>query len=215
MSQRGAPAHGDGRHARGDRGCGASSASPGAPGRWPPCSRDNPTRCRTRRSPTASAAWSLRPTGSSTRTGSPGPLRSPPDATLMGLDLNQLRAKVLADAQVSTGGDRPELPGHADGSHLRALAGGAHDGPVGRAARRRCSWSRGTGSPSPESGFDPAMVETLPWLDGIKLSRAARGLAPIEGMRPVSDLLRLGEARGRESLPQLAGHFACAPGDGR
>jgi len=39
------------------------------------------------------------------------------------------------------------------------------------------------------TGFDPAMVETLPWVDGIKVTRVGKGLAPIEGMRAVSDLL--------------------------
>ena len=39
------------------------------------------------------------------------------------------------------------------------------------------------------TGFDAAMVETLPWVDGIRLKRAGKSLAPIEGMRAVSDLL--------------------------
>ena len=38
-------------------------------------------------------------------------------------------------------------------------------------------------------GFDPAMVATLPWLDGVKLARRGAGFAPIAGMKAVADLL--------------------------
>ena len=33
------------------------------------------------------------------------------------------------------------------------------------------------------------MVDSLPWLDGVKLSRQGEGFAPIDGMATVSDLL--------------------------
>lgn len=37
--------------------------------------------------------------------------------------------------------------------------------------------------------FDPAMVETLPWLEGFTLSRQGNGFLPIAGMEPVAELL--------------------------
>jgi cell division septal protein FtsQ len=37
--------------------------------------------------------------------------------------------------------------------------------------------------------FDPAMVATLPWIDGVSLARNGKGFGPVEGMKAVSDLL--------------------------
>lgn len=39
------------------------------------------------------------------------------------------------------------------------------------------------------TGFDPAMVATLPWIDGVRLARRGASLAPIDGMAAVADLL--------------------------
>jgi len=39
------------------------------------------------------------------------------------------------------------------------------------------------------SGYDPIMIQTLPWLDGVKLTRAGVGFQPIAGMESVADLL--------------------------
>ncbi|MFY9923563.1 MAG: FtsQ-type POTRA domain-containing protein [Opitutaceae bacterium] len=111
-----------------------------------------------------------------------------PDATLMGLDLNQLRAKVLADEQVSTASIVRNFP---DTLTVRI----SERSPVARmmaqapgGAPKMLLVAR-DGIAFAGVGFDPAMVETLPWLDGITLSRTPRGLEPIEGMRLVSDLL--------------------------
>jgi cell division protein FtsQ len=39
------------------------------------------------------------------------------------------------------------------------------------------------------TGFDPAMVQTLPWIDGVNLKRTGGSFEPVDGMREVSDLL--------------------------
>ena len=38
-------------------------------------------------------------------------------------------------------------------------------------------------------GYDPAMLRTLPWLDGVKLLREGSGFARIDGMETAADLL--------------------------
>ncbi len=111
-----------------------------------------------------------------------------PDATLMGLDLNQLRQKVLSDPQVSSAAIVRNFP---DALTVRI----SERSPVARlmaqaegSAPSMLLVSR-DGVAFSGTGFDPAMVETLPWVDGIKVTRVGKGLAPIEGMRAVSDLL--------------------------
>jgi cell division protein FtsQ len=37
--------------------------------------------------------------------------------------------------------------------------------------------------------YDPALLNTLPWLDGVKLIHAGDGFTPIDGMDTVADLL--------------------------
>ncbi len=111
-----------------------------------------------------------------------------PNATLMGLNLEQLRAKVLSDAQVSSAAIVRNFPDtltvriseRSPVARLMAQADGK--APSMFLVSRDGVAFQGT-------GFDPAMVETLPWVDGIKISRSGSGLAPIEGMRAVSDLL--------------------------
>ena len=111
-----------------------------------------------------------------------------PESTLMGLDLNQLRLKVLADPQVSAAAIVRNFP---DTLTVRI----SERSPVARlmaqsegAAPRMLLVSR-DGVAFSGTGFDAAMVDTLPWVDGIKISRVGGSLAPIEGMRTVSDLL--------------------------
>ena len=111
-----------------------------------------------------------------------------PDSTLMGLDLTKLRSKVLADPQVASAAIARNFP---DSLTVRI----SERSPVARmmaqadsAAPKMLLVSR-DGVSFAGTGFDPAMVETLPWIDGITVSRVGTALAPIEGMRAVSDLL--------------------------
>ena len=111
-----------------------------------------------------------------------------PDATLMGLDLNQLRSKVLADPQVSSAAIVRNFPDTltvriSERSPVARLMAQADGGTPAMLLVSR------DGVAFSGTGFDPAMVETLPWVDGVRIARSGKGLAPIEGMRAVSDLL--------------------------
>jgi hypothetical protein len=115
-------------------------------------------------------------------------LSIPADATLMGLDLNELRSRVLGDPQVSSAAiirnfpDRLTVRISERTPVVRMMAQSAGEAPVMLLIARDGVAFSGT-------GFDPAMIATLPWLDGVKLRRSGRLLAPIGGMRTVSDLL--------------------------
>ncbi len=115
-------------------------------------------------------------------------LSIPPDATLMGLDLDQLRARVLGDPQVSMAAvvrnfpDRLTVRISERSPVVRMMAQSGADAPAVLLVSRDGVAFSGT-------GFDPAMVATLPWLDGVKLTRAGKGYAPVAGMKAVSDLL--------------------------
>ena len=117
-----------------------------------------------------------------------GTLALPKDATLLELDLEQLRARVLGHGQVITAMVERQFP-----STLVVRV--SERSPV---ARVRIA----VGDAAPQSllvardgvvfsgfGFDPAMLETLPWLDGVKLARSGGGFAPINGMATVAELL--------------------------
>jgi hypothetical protein len=106
----------------------------------------------------------------------------------MSLDLAQLRVKVLADPQVSSADISRNFPRHPLRADLGALPGGADDGP-GRLRRPQDAPGRRDGVAFEGTGYDPAMVATLPWIDGVKLTRSGSSLAPIEGMKAVSELL--------------------------
>jgi cell division protein FtsQ len=115
-------------------------------------------------------------------------LAIPADATLMGLDLAKLRQTVLADPQVSTAAITRNFPDTLT-VHIserspvaRMMAQAGSEPPAMLLVSRDGVAFAGT-------GFDASMVATLPWLQGVRLSRTGGRLAPIEGMRAVSDLL--------------------------
>jgi cell division protein FtsQ len=115
-------------------------------------------------------------------------LSIPGDATLMGLDLNQLHSRVLADPQVSSAAivrnfpDRLTVRISERSPVVRMMAQAGGDAPTMLLVSR-------DGVAFPGTGFDPAMVATLPWIDGIKLTRSGKSFGPVDGMRAVSDLL--------------------------
>ena len=115
-------------------------------------------------------------------------LSIPPEATLMGLDLNQLRSRVLGDAQVSSAAivrnfpDRLTVNISERSPVVRIMAQAGGGAPAMLLVSRDGVAFAGT-------GFDPAMVATLPWLDGVRLARAGASFVPIGGMREVSELL--------------------------
>jgi cell division septal protein FtsQ len=115
-------------------------------------------------------------------------LAVPPNATLMGLDLPQLRAKVLGDPQVISAEIVRNFPDTltvriAERSPVvRMMAQGTAEAPRMLLVSRDGVAFSGT-------GFDPAMVASLPWIEGVKLVQTGKAFAPVEGMKAVSELL--------------------------
>ena len=115
-------------------------------------------------------------------------LAIPPDATLMGIDLDRMRAKVLGDPQVASAAVIRNFPDTltvriSERSPVARLMGqSGSDAPKMLLVSRDGVAFAGT-------GFDPSMVASLPWIDGIKLVRRGDAIAPIEGMTAVGDLL--------------------------
>jgi cell division protein FtsQ len=115
-------------------------------------------------------------------------LAIPSNATLMGLDLGQLRAKVLGDPQVISAEIVRNFPDTltvriAERSPVvRMMAQGGTEAPRMLLVSRDGVVFSGT-------GFDAAMVASLPWIEGVKLVQTGKTFAPIEGMKAVSELL--------------------------
>lgn len=115
-------------------------------------------------------------------------LAIPSNATLMGLDLVQLRSRLLADPQVASASVTRDFPGTltvrvSERSPVVRLMDQS-----GIGAPRTLLVSR-DGVAFDGTGFDPAMVASLPWIEGAALVRKGGSLAPIAGMPTVSDLL--------------------------
>jgi len=115
-------------------------------------------------------------------------LALPKGATLMGLDLFKLRARVLASGQVHAATLTRTFPATltvslAENSPVaRVMAQAGADEP-------RMFLVARDGTVFDGVGFDAEMVGTLPWLDGVKLARKGDAFAPIAGMEAVADLL--------------------------
>ena len=115
-------------------------------------------------------------------------LALPKGVSLMELDLQQLRARLLADGQVSAASITRTFP---DTLEVRI----AERAPV---ARLHAQFENGEertllvardGVVFAGLGFETSRLEQMPWLDGMKLTRAGGRFAPIEGMNFVADLL--------------------------
>jgi cell division protein FtsQ len=115
-------------------------------------------------------------------------LAIPANATLMGLDLVRLRSSVLGDAQVASASVSRNFPDTltvrvSERSPVARLAV-----ELGGGAPRTLLVSR-DGVAFDGTGFDPAMVDSLPWIEGAAVVRSGASIAPIAGMSAVSDLL--------------------------
>ena len=115
-------------------------------------------------------------------------LALPKNASLMELDLYRLRAKLLATAQVRTASLTRNFPA--------TLAVSLSEfSPVARMMAQingeepRMFMVAREGIVFDGFGFDEEMVSTLPWLDGVKLTRKDDAFVPIAGMETVADLL--------------------------
>jgi len=117
-------------------------------------------------------------------------LALPRGATLMSLDLFRLRARLLEDPQVGAATVERHPP---DGLTVRI----SERSPVARVMAQvgreepRAWLVARDGVVFSGTGFDAAMIATLPWLDGIKLARRGAGFAPIANMVPAADLIAM------------------------
>ncbi len=115
-------------------------------------------------------------------------LALPKNASLMELDLYRLRAVLMSNAQVRSATLTRNFPAtltvsiseHSPVARIMAQVNGAE--PRMFLVAREGIVFDGT-------GFDPDMISTLPWLDGVKLERKDDAFLPIAGMTTVADLL--------------------------
>jgi cell division protein FtsQ len=115
-------------------------------------------------------------------------LALPKDATLTGLDLERLRARLLASGQVAAATIIRQFPATLEVdiserqpvARLRLQQGGSP-------ARDFLAASDGVIYDG--TGYDPAMIASLPWLDGVKPVLQGGGFTPIANMKRVADLL--------------------------
>lgn len=114
-------------------------------------------------------------------------LALPEHATLMELDLESLRSRLLDDGQVLTARLTRHFPD-------RLVVQLTERVPVARAmaewaGRRFPLLVARDGTIFPGEGFRDEFLAALPWLDGVSLARRGDGFAPISGMQAVADLL--------------------------
>jgi hypothetical protein len=114
-------------------------------------------------------------------------LALPPRATLMELDLDKLRAALLAQGQVLTATLTRHFPDQLI-VHITERS------PI---ARVMAAWDgyqyplvvARDGVIFAGEGHHPVMLEALPWLDGVTIVRRGEGFLPIDGMPAVAELL--------------------------
>jgi len=124
------------------------------------------------------------------------------DASLMELDLAQLKNRLEESGQVSKAVIERRFPDvlvitlqeRTPVARVMALIGDAP--PVAFVVSR-------DGMVYSGSGYDQGMTEALPFIDGVKLVREGSGFARIEGMEAVADLLGTAQA----SAPALYRSF--------
>ncbi len=115
-------------------------------------------------------------------------LALPKNATLMGLELYQLRSRLLVSGQVRTASLTRNFPAtltvnlseRLPVARLMAQMGGESPHPL-LVAR--------DGVVFDGVGYDSAATDALPWLDGVKLARQVGVILPVAGMETVADLL--------------------------
>ena len=114
-------------------------------------------------------------------------LALPKDATLLKLDLDELCRRVLAHKQVIHASVVRDFP-------ATLVVRVTERSPVARVmadegGEQQMLFVARDGVVFPGVGFDADMIETLPWLGGVKLVRSEKGFLPIAGMATVTELL--------------------------
>jgi cell division protein FtsQ len=116
----------------------------------------------------------------------------------MELDLQELRARLVVDGQVSAAGVTKTFP---DTLEVRL----AEREPVVRLRTEIAPGVEGAllvardGVVFAGTGFTAPQLEKLPWLAGVRLTRAARGFVPVAGMPKAAELLD----QARRETPRL------------
>ncbi|HTB81326.1 MAG TPA: cell division protein FtsQ [Opitutaceae bacterium] len=110
------------------------------------------------------------------------------NADLMALDLYALRARLLASGQVSAAVLTRNFPTTLGVSLQERAPVARVMAQIGDTPPHALLVAR-DGVVYDGEGYAPALLSTLPWLDGVKLMRAGRGFAPVDGMETVADLL--------------------------
>lgn len=120
-------------------------------------------------------------------------LALPPAASLMELDLVALKRLLEASGQVSKAVIERRFPDVLGVTLQERMPVARIMARIGDAAPVVFLVAR-DGIVYSGAGYDPAMIEGLPFLDGVRLTREGAGFVPVEGMTSVADLL--GTAQG-------------------
>ncbi|HWZ95520.1 MAG TPA: FtsQ-type POTRA domain-containing protein [Opitutaceae bacterium] len=115
-------------------------------------------------------------------------LTVPKNATLMSLDLYALRTRLLANGQVKAAVLTRNFPATLAVNIQERSPVARVQVQVGDEPPRAFLVAR-DGVVYDGNNYAPALLTTLPWLDGVKLVRAGDSFAPIDGMDTVADLL--------------------------
>lgn len=127
-----------------------------------------------------------------------GTLALRPKATLMELDLEQLRSRLLADDQVLSATVTRKFPATLEVTLAERSPVALVNAQLGNAPPKPLLVAR-DGVVYEGRGYDRSLLVSLPFLDGIKLARSGDKLLPIAGMNVVADLL----ATARNEAPHL------------
>lgn len=115
-------------------------------------------------------------------------LALPKGVSLLDVDLEKMRARVLASGQVKTATISRTFPSTlevtmSERSPVTRIKAGFSDGQVRELVVAR------DGVVFQGVDFDRAMIETLPWLEGVTLARRNGAFFPLAGMEAAAELL--------------------------
>jgi cell division septal protein FtsQ len=125
-------------------------------------------------------------------------LALPPKATLMELNLEDLRARLLADDQVLSATVARKFPSTLEVTLAERSPVALVNAQIGGGAPRPLLVAR-DGVVYDGRGYDRSLLTALPYLDGIRLAKVGDKMQPIADMGVVADLL----ATARNEAPHL------------
>ncbi len=121
-------------------------------------------------------------------------LALPKGTSLMELDLMKLKARILANGQVMSANLERNFPANlsvriTERTPVARVKAQIDSGPAKELTVAR------DGVVYAGTGYDSKIIDTLPWLDGIKLVKEGTGFAPIAGMPLAASLIADAENR--------------------